>query len=754
MANKQFDGEFGSYPAEHTAPDEFPPPPPEITPPGGTSAQESEGDGKGSQKDRLRTIIKTLFMPAAALILTTTVIYSSYGIDLINDFSRIDDKAFYEESSFEESGVVSDDDVSGSGHGSHGSGEESDGSHEEESSAEESAAEYYTVVWRAEDGTELGSFSAEAGTTPAFDGEEPYKEPDEQYTYTFAGWSPEITEVTGDAEYTAVFESTLNTYTVSWLGDGGEVLLTETLEYGASPEYSGVRPEKAGDAQYSYEFTGWSPEITEVTGDAEYTAVFESTLNTYTVVWYGAQGEVLQSETLEYGADPVYNGDIPIKPADSEHIYAFTGWSPEVTSVTGDAEYTATFADSLQSYKIKWYNEDGTLLSEEYVKFGNTPSYGGSTPTKASTVAYEYTFSGWSPELTSVTGDAEYTATFSSKRRKYTIRFLNEDGTVLQSTSVYANNTPSYSGSTPTKAMDTQHTYSFSGWSPALSAVTGNADYTAVFSSSARKYTIKWANYDGSILSSSAVAYGTTPSYSGTPQREPGSHYDYTFTGWSPRISKVTGNATYTAQYSETDLFPTLTYLAPSEEEKLIEIMYEDDSVMLVKGYTYAGAGVGTDPHASYDESTNTLTLNGVNCERIYVNCMGSDFKIKVVGTNYVGSLEVSGEYEKGGSLMIEGTGTLNIGSGDESDEMCFYLYGGSGQACLMICRGVTININSAYTALEIYATTMSKPLYYCGTISVNESQIKIEDLEADGYYLQILDSNGEDYVTQLTFGG
>ncbi|MBO4795658.1 MAG: hypothetical protein J5547_06195, partial [Clostridia bacterium] len=549
-------------------------------------------------------------------------------------------------------------------------------------------------------------------------------------------------------------ESTLNTYTVSWLGDGGEVLLTETLEYGASPEYSGVRPEKAGDAQYSYEFTGWSPEITEVTGDAEYTAIFESTLNTYTVVWYGAQGEVLQSETLEYGADPVYNGDIPLKPADSEHIYAFTGWSPEVTSVTGDAEYTATFADSLQSYKIKWYNEDGTLLSEEYVKFGNTPSYGGSTPTKASTVAYEYTFSGWSPELTSVTGDAEYTATFSSKRRKYTIRFLNEDGTVLQSTSVYANNTPSYSGSTPTKAMDTQHTYSFSGWSPALSAVTGNADYTAVFSSSARKYTIKWANYDGSILSSSAVAYGATPSYSGTPQREPGSHYDYTFTGWSPRISKVTGNATYTAQYSETDLFPTLTYIAPSEEEKLIEIMYEDDSVMLVKGYTYAGAGVGTDPHASYDESTNTLTLNGINCNRIYVNCMGSDFKIKVVGTNYVGGLEVNGEYEKGGSLMIEGTGTLNVGSGDESDEMCFYLYGSSGQACLMICRGVTININSAYAALEIFNTTMAKPLYYCGTISVNESQIRVEDYADDGYYLNILDSNGEDYVTQLTFGG
>ena len=103
---------------------------------------------------------------------------------------------------------------------------------------------------------------------------------------------------------------------------------------------------------------------------------------------------------------------------------------------------------------------------------------------------------------------------------------------------------------------------------------------------------------------------------------------------------------------------------------------------------------------------------------------------------------------------MVEGTGTLNVGSGDEGDEMCFYLYGSAGQACLMICRGVTININSAYAALEIYATKMSKPLYYCGTISVNESQIRIEELEVDGYYLHIDDINGEDYVTQLTFGG
>ena len=67
------------------------------------------------------------------------------------------------------------------------------------------------------------------------------------------------------------------------------------------------------------------------------------------------------------------------------------------------------------------------------------------------------------------------------KAVKYTITFANEDGTVLQSSEWESGTMPSYTGETPAKDPDTDHHYHFSGWSPALESVTGDATYTAVY---------------------------------------------------------------------------------------------------------------------------------------------------------------------------------------------------------------------------------------------------------------------------------
>ncbi|MBO4894382.1 MAG: hypothetical protein J5562_05675, partial [Clostridia bacterium] len=61
------------------------------------------------------------------------------------------------------------------------------------------------------------------------------------------------------------------------------------------------------------------------------------------------------------------------------------------------------------------------------------------------------------------------------------IRFVNEDGTELQSGAVAYGSTPGYTGSTPEKAASDGNTYEFTGWSPEITAATENATYTATY---------------------------------------------------------------------------------------------------------------------------------------------------------------------------------------------------------------------------------------------------------------------------------
>ena len=91
---------------------------------------------------------------------------------------------------------------------------------------------------------------------------------------------------------------------------------------------------------------------------------------------------------------------------------------------------------------------------------------------------------------------------------KYTITFLNEDGTELQSGLVAYGETPAYAGETPTKAATVQYTYTFAGWSPEIANVTGDATYTATYTATVNKYTITFRNEDGTELQSGPVAYG------------------------------------------------------------------------------------------------------------------------------------------------------------------------------------------------------------------------------------------------------
>lgn len=155
---------------------------------------------------------------------------------------------------------------------------------------------------------------------------------------------------------------------------------------------------------------------------------------------------------------------------------------------------------------------------------------------------------------------------------------MNYDGTVLDTQKVveYGDAVdPVTSGriQTPTKPMDAQYTYAYSGWSGSLSSIAADRTVTAQYTSTVRSYTIRFLN-GTSVLQSSEVAYGTVPAYSGTtPEGSNGT----IFAGWSPGIAAVTGAQDYVAQFAELTV--------PSAVKTFAECSWAEIKAVAMSGY-------------------------------------------------------------------------------------------------------------------------------------------------------------------------
>lgn len=134
-----------------------------------------------------------------------------------------------------------------------------------------------------------------------------------------------------------------------------------------------------------------------------------------------AGGHVIAYESGGEYAAAIGNmvGNINLTVADGSEIKAGSSDSDAtVVASSNDAlkkSYVEINAPALpQAYDITWKNGDTVLETDENVAEGTPPEYNGNTPEKAEDENNTYTFAGWSPEITAVTGDVEYTATFTA----------------------------------------------------------------------------------------------------------------------------------------------------------------------------------------------------------------------------------------------------------------------------------------------------------------------------------------------------
>ena len=374
-------------------------------------------------------------------------------------------------------------------------------------------------------------------------------------------------------------------YVVSWKNYDGSILEDDWgVQYGTMPEYNGETPTKPEDDQGAYVFSGWSPEISVVTGNVLYTAQYRVTNNKYTVTWKNWDGTVLETDTGVFeGTTPTYDGETPTKAATAQYTYTFKGWSPAVSAVDDDVTYTAVFSSGGKcGENAYWIFDEGT---GRLTIFGSGEIY--DYKSKGGTAPPWFSFNN-SIRTIEVGKDITRIGNEAFNRSYHLERVIIPDDSKLETIADYAfmycydlseftipssvtnissnafgecdciNNIYCYAnpdkltwGTQFTKNTPTCHVPA--NWLEAYQTKFSSLNVDFVGDLPVAKletFTVTWKTGDTVLETDENVPYGTTPEYNGeTPTMTGNENEEFVFSGWSPMASEVTGNATYTAQF-------------------------------------------------------------------------------------------------------------------------------------------------------------------------------------------------------------
>lgn len=412
--------------------------------------------------------------------------------------------------------------------------------------------QYYTITFKnGDEDYEVKSWAA-GSNVPDPEGT-PAKAPDAQFTYTFSNWTygsdgygNPTRYVTGTATYEAVYNSVLRAYTVSFLMDDGTPVengVLEGVEYGTLvSSIVPADPTKESTAEYTYAFTGWTPDIADaiVTGDIDYTAVFSENKNKYAVTFVDEDESILKAAVeYDYGTLP---GAIDVPTVEGKNGKKFAGWEPGLATVTKEVTYKAVYTDKIV---ITWKDDDGSVLRQDYVDDGDMPDYG-EAPAKESTAEFTYTFDKWTPTVVAATENATYTASYTSVKNKYDVTFVAEYNSNMDKTvSVEYGTLVNSVAPLITGAWTIEWNYEFDGWVPAITdetIVTGEATYTAKYKVTKNRYTVTFVMDDGieKAADDVIVDYGTSIASiipSTDPVKQATAARTYEFDRWVIKVS-------------------------------------------------------------------------------------------------------------------------------------------------------------------------------------------------------------------------
>lgn len=221
----------------------------------------------------------------------------------------------------------------------------------------------------------------------------------------------------------------------------------------------------------------------------------------------------------------------------------------------GDAVITAKTMDGTKLTAIckvtVYANFDITVncKPEEGTVSGGRVYHSGEGATITATPSEGYEFVCWmngnevvsynSSYIFTPTEDANFTAVF--KKCRYLVTFLDFDDSTIKSDSL------DYQAKITAPANPVREGYTFTGWEPSVDSNVPSHDVTYKATYKINQYTVKFVDYDNTVIKSETLDYGTEI----VPANEPGRE-GYTFTGWSPSVDRTVPahDVTYVATYS------------------------------------------------------------------------------------------------------------------------------------------------------------------------------------------------------------
>ncbi len=292
-----------------------------------------------------------------------------------------------------------------------------------------------------------------------------------------------------------------------------------------------------------YVFAGWDDGQANPF-DAKRTITVGETPETFTASFEPRQlyirfldwdGTTLHTVKVAYGGSVDTEGFEPTRKG-----YSFAGWSMSPTNLTDDEEVTAQY--TINEYELTINADHGTVtahtLAEDAVDVKAVPF--GTVIVLDIKADENYHFKQWENgsetayRIFTMEDNKTVTATF--EHDPYTVTFKDAEGNTLKTEQV----APGGAATAP-EAPEVEG-YTFIGWDGFFNEVNADITLNAVYE--INYYNVTFKNWDGTVVFSQAVAWGTEADTPKKPYRE-----GYTFTGWDKDYSSVKSDLVVTAQY-------------------------------------------------------------------------------------------------------------------------------------------------------------------------------------------------------------